>query len=72
MVQRFVEWIVLEVAIIWVVHFLFGDRVGEVVYIVVFFSVIFFEVLSYVIKWYLEKGEADRVNDALKKLREKR
>ena len=54
------------------VHFLFGDRVGEVVYIVVFFSVIFFEVLSYVIKWYLEKGEADRVNDALKKLREKR
>ena len=72
MVQRFVEWIVLEVAIIWVVHFLFGDRVGEVVYIVVFFSVVFFEVLSYVIKWYLEKGEADRVNDALKKLREKR
>lgn len=72
MMQRFAEWIVLEVAIIWVVHFLFGDMVNEVVYIVVFFSVGFFEILSYVIKWYLEKGEADRVNDALKKLHEKR
>lgn len=72
MMQRFAEWIVLEVAIIWVVHFLFGDMVNEVVYIVVFFSVGFFEMFSYVIKWYLEKGEADRVNDALKKLHEKR
>ncbi|MDD6194823.1 MAG: hypothetical protein PUB19_07990 [Lachnospiraceae bacterium] len=72
MIQRFAEWIVLEVAIIWLVHFLFGDVVGEVVYIVVFFSVAFFEVLSYVIKGYLEKSEADRVNEALKKLHDKR
>ena len=72
MTQRFVEWIVLEVAIIWLVHFLFEGKVGEVVYIVVFFSVLFFEILSYVINGYLEKSEADRVNEALRKLHEKR
>ena len=72
MIQRFAEWIVLEVAIIWLVHFLFGDVIGEVVYIVVFFSVLLFEILSYIIKGYLEKSEADRVNEALRKLHEKR
>ena len=72
MIQRFAEWIVLEVAIIWLVHFLFGNVIGEVVYIVVFFSVLLFEILSYIIKGYLEKSEADRVNEALRKLHEKR
>ena len=41
------------------IRLVIGDILSKGGYIAILFSVAFFDVLSYLIKWYLEKGEAD-------------
>lgn len=62
MIQRGVELVVLELAMYIAVRFMFGELVPTAGYVAIMVSTAFFEVLSYLIKWYLEKGEADRIN----------
>lgn len=62
MIQRGVELVVLELAMYIAVRLMFGELVPTGGYVAIMVSTAFFEVLSYLIKWYLEKGEADRVN----------
>lgn len=68
-IQRVVELIVLEIAIIGVIYYIVGDAPGKYGYIAIFFSVFFFDVITYVISYCMEKKEADVIN---KKLRENR
>lgn len=69
-IQRVVEVIVLEVAIIWVVHYIVGDTPGMGGYIAIAFSILFFDILTYVLSYLLEKKEADAVNEKLRKDKE--
>lgn len=69
LVQRVVEWIVLEAAMMGVAYYLVGDVPGKVGYIAIGFCVLFFDIATYGISYYLEKGEADTINE---KLRENR
>lgn len=72
MIQRSVELIVLEIAMYLAIRYVFGDMLPKGGYIAILFSVAFFEVLSYLIKWYLEKEEADKINRKLEEHRRKR
>lgn len=62
LLQRGVELIVLEFAMCIGVRFVLGDLLPIAGYIAILFSTAFFDVLSYLIKWYLEKEEADKIN----------
>lgn len=72
MVQRVVEFIVLEIVIIAIVHYIVGDTLGKAGYIAVFFSILLFDVLSYLLSYLLERKEADAINEKLRADREKR
>lgn len=72
MVQRVVEFIVLEIVIIAIVHYIVGDTLGTAGYIAMFFSILFFDVLSYLLSYLLERKEADAINEKLRADREKR
>lgn len=71
MIQRGVELVVLELAMYIAVRFMFGELVPTAGYVAIMVSTAFFEVLSYLIKWYLEKGEADRINRRIQEHRKK-
>ena len=71
MIQRGVELLVLELAMYFAVRFMFGELVPAAGYVAIMISTAFFEVLSYLIKWYLEKGEADRINRRIQEHRRK-
>ncbi|MGN1187088.1 MAG: hypothetical protein ACI4R6_01225 [Lachnospiraceae bacterium] len=71
MIQRGVELVVLELAMYFAVRFMFGELVPTAGYVAIMVSTAFFEVLSYLIKWYLEKGEADRINRRIQEHRKK-
>ena len=43
-IQRVAEVVVLEIAIIWVVHYIVGDSPGKAGYIAIAFSILFFEI----------------------------
>ena len=62
MIQRIVEWIVLEVAFIWIVYKMVGDVPGKLGYVAIFFSILFFDIATYAISYFLEKREADDIN----------
>ena len=62
LIQRSVELVVLEIAMYWVIRFLIRDMLPAAGYVAILFSVAFFDVLAYLIKWYLEKEEADKIN----------
>jgi len=74
MIQRIAELIVLEIAIIGIIYGIVGDTLGKLGYVAMFFSILFFDILSYSLSFYLEKKEADIINEKLKEnkiLREK-
>ena len=71
MIQRGVELLVLELAMYFAVRCMFGELVPAAGYVAIMISTAFFEVLSYLIKWYLEKGEADRINRRIQEHRRK-
>lgn len=72
LIQRSVELVVLEIAMYWVIRFLIGDMLPAAGYVAILFSVAFFDVLSYLIKWYLEKEEADKINRRIQERRKRR
>ena len=72
LIQRSVELVVLEIAMYWVIKFLIGDMLPAAGYVAILFSVAFFDVLSYLIKWYLEKEEADKINRKIQERRKRR
>lgn len=72
LIQRSVELVVLEIAMYWVIKFLIGDMLPAAGYVAILFSVAFFDVLSYLIKWYLEKEEADKINRRIQERRKRR
>lgn len=69
-IQRVVEVIVLEAAIIGVVYYIVGAIPGKAGYIAIAFSILFFDILTYTLSYVLERKEADEINDKLKKIRE--
>ena len=69
MIQRIVEWIVLEVAFIWIVYKMVGDVPGKLGYGAIFFSILFFDIATYAISYFLEKREADDINKKLAQIR---
>lgn len=71
MLQRVLELIVLEIAIVGIVHYIVGDTPGTKGYIAIVFSILFFDVLTYVLSYVLERKEADAINEKLKSDREK-
>ena len=68
-VQRIVEWIILEIVFIWIVHKIVGDAIGKIGYVAIAFSVMFFDAATYFISYFLEKREADDINKKLEQLR---
>lgn len=72
LIQRVAELVVLEIAMYVAIRILVGDILPMGGYIAILISTAFFDVLSYLIKWYLEKGEADKINRRLQEYREKK
>lgn len=70
MIQRIVEWIVLEIAFIWIVYKMVGDVPGKLGYVAIFFSILFFDIATYAISYFLEKREADDINKKLALIRD--
>ena len=69
MIQRIVEWIVLQIAFIWIVYKMVGDVPGKLGYVAIFFSILFFDIATYAISYFLEKREADDINKKLAQIR---
>lgn len=65
MIQRIVELLVLEAAMYASVWYMMGEKLSTAGYIAVLSVTAFLDVLSYMIKWYLEKEEADKINRRL-------
>lgn len=72
LIQRGVELVVLEFAMFFATKYLTGDRMPKAGYVAVVISTAFFQTLSYLIKWYLEKEEADKINRKLQEHRTNR
>lgn len=68
-IQRVVEWIVLEVTIIAAVYYIVGDAPGTAGYIAIVFSILFCDIATYAASFFLEKREADIVNEKLRQRR---
>ena len=68
-IQRIVEWIILEAVFIWMAYKMLGDVPGKLGYVAIGFSILFFDVATYVISYFLEKREADDINEKLELLR---
>ena len=68
-IQRIVEWIILEAVFIWMAYKMLGDVPGKIGYVAIGFSILFFDVATYVISYFLEKREADDINEKLELLR---
>ena len=70
-VQRVLEVIVLEIAILGILYCIVGDTPGIWGYVAIALSILFFDVLTYVLSYILERKEADTINEKLKADREK-
>ena len=70
--QRGIELVVLEIAMCVVIYLIMGDSVSKIVYIAILISTAVCDVLSYLVKWYLEKEEADKINRRIAERRRKK
>lgn len=66
------EYIRLTIAMCAVIYLIMGDSVSIVVYIAILISTAVCDVLSYLVKWYLEKEEADKINRRIAERRRKK
>lgn len=62
LLQRAIELVILEIVMCLGVKLIIGDVFPHIGYLAVLISTAFFDVLSYAVKWYLEKEEADKIN----------
>lgn len=60
--QRGIELVVLEIVMCLAIRFVMGETFPKAGYVAILISTAFFDVLSYLVKWYLEKEEADKIN----------
>lgn len=72
LLQRGIELVVLEIAMCLAIRFVMGGSFPEIGYVAILISTAFFDVLSYLIKWYLEKEEADKINRKIEEHRRKK
>lgn len=70
--QRGIELVVLEIAMCLAIYFVMEDSFPRAGYFAIMLSTAFFDVLSYLIKWYLEKEEADKINRKITEHRRKK
>ena len=70
--QRAIELVVLEIAMCAVIYLIMGDSVSIVVYVAILISTAVCDVLLYLVKWYLEKEEADKINRRIAEHRRKK
>ena len=63
--------VVLEIAMCAVIYLIMGDSVSIAVYVAILISTAVCDVLSYLVKWYLEKEEADKINRRIAERRRK-
>ena len=70
--QRGVELLVLEIAMCLTVRLVMGEALPKAGYAAILISTAFFDVLSYLIKWYLEKEEADKINRKIEENRKRK
>lgn len=71
LVQRGIELVVLEIAMCLAIYFVMGEMLPTLGYVAILISTAIFDVLSYIIKWYLEKEEADKINKKIAEHRKK-
>lgn len=69
--QRGIEMVVLEIAMCLAIRLVMGESFPGVGYVAILISTAFFDVLSYLVKWYLEKEEADKINRKIAEHRKK-
>ena len=69
--QRGIELFVLEIAMCLAAKIIIGDKFPVPGYFAILFSTAFFDVLAYLVKWYLEKEEADKINRRIAQHRRK-
>lgn len=62
LLQRGIELVILEAVMCLGVNLILGNMFPKAGYVAIMISTAFFDVLSYIIKWYLEKEEADKIN----------
>ena len=55
-----------------VIYLIMGDSVSIAVYVAILISTSVCDVLSYLVKWYLEKEEADKINRRIAEHRRKK
>lgn len=72
LLQRGIELVILEIAMCLGAKLIIGDRFPMAGYVAVLISTAFFDILSYVVKWYLEKEEADKINRKIEEHRRKK
>lgn len=70
-VQRIVEWFLIEAATLWIIWFLLGSQLTTIVYVVVFISITVLDILTYYVTDRFEKKEVDSLNELLNELKEK-
>lgn len=71
LLQRAIELVVLEIAMCLAIRFVMGGTFPKIGYVAILISTAFFDSLSYIIKWYLEKEEADKINKKIEEHRKK-
>ncbi|MCR5046442.1 MAG: LytTR family transcriptional regulator [Treponema sp.] len=69
-VQRTVEFFVLEAVCLWTANHLAGNFLGKAGLVVVAASFLFFDALSYSVAYLMEKVESRRLNKRIKELSE--
>ena len=69
--QRGIELVVLEIAMCAAIRLVMGDSISGSVYVAILISTAVCDVLSYLVKWYLEKEEADKINRRIAEHRRK-
>jgi len=63
--QRIIELIILEIAYLWIMSILFGEKFPLFGYVVAGFSILFFDAATYLWNYTLEKRQAKRINQQL-------
>lgn len=72
LLQRGIELIILEIAMCLGAKLIIGDGFPKAGYVAVLISTAFFDILSYIVKWYLEKEEADKINRKIEEYRRRK
>lgn len=72
LLQRGIELVILEIAMCFGAKLIIGDTFPKAGYVAVLISTAFFDILSYIVKWYLEKEEADKINRKIEEYRRRK